>query len=312
MACIRRKAWLGRCAAVGLAVGSALAMLLPQAAEGSQAQVLDKPTTRRAAQPEEIRFKSSDGVLLRADLWRCPLPRPGLILLVPGFAQHKGTGTMRFIAGLLSPCADVLVLDLRGTGSSDGLYTFGAREYLDVQAALGWAQSSYHDLSVLGFSLGAYIALRASVEGPLRPTRTLLVSLPERFETVISSGGVVSFLRRGMWQQNSDPLAVKEDADTLFRWGAPFMPKPLATALAGRATVPLHFLSGGLDLLVYPSQSLAAYQASPAPATWTLWPTGRHAEHMALKHPEAFVEWVRGCMLFDGKDKQNDPFGAPQ
>jgi alpha-beta hydrolase superfamily lysophospholipase len=278
-----------------------------QAAQPGQPEVQSRAAP---PQPLALRLRASDGVRLGADWWRCARPGAGLIVVVPGFAQRKGTGTMHYIAALLTPTADVLVLDLRGTGDSDSLFTFGAREYLDAQAALAWAQGRYTDVSLLGFSLGAYTALRACVEGPLRPGRALLVSLPQRLESVISSGGLFSFLARGLWQQRSDALARDEDADTLFRWGPPFLRKPRATDLARRAALPLHFLAGAQDLLVYPGQSRAAFDAAPAPATWTLWPDGRHAEHMALRHPAAFAAWVRACLRFRGADKETEPFGG--
>jgi pimeloyl-ACP methyl ester carboxylesterase len=257
--------------------------------------------------PEEIRLRAVDGVRLRADWWHGNELSPRLLLVLPGFAQHKGTGTMRFVCGLLTPSADVLCLDFRGTGASDGRYTFGAEEPRDAQAALAWALPRYRDVSLLGFSLGSYIALRASVEGPLEPRRTLLVSLPVRLERVIFGGGVWSFLTRGVWEQRRDGLAVPEDADTLFRWGPLFLPKPKAPELAARADLPLHFLSGAQDRLVFAADSRLSFDADPGPATWTLWPDGRHAEHMALKHPAAFADWVRTRLAWAGTGKVETP-----
>jgi pimeloyl-ACP methyl ester carboxylesterase len=261
--------------------------------------------------PVEVRLRASDGVLLRADWWRGATPTARLILVLPGFAQNKETGTMRYIATVLTPTADVLVLDLRGTGRSNGEYTFGAEEPRDAQAALAWARAHYADVTLLGFSLGSYIALRACVEGPLRPQRGLLVSLPTRLEGIISSGGVFSFMFKGLWQQRKDKLDVPEDADTLFRWGPLFLYKPKAPDLAALAKVPLHFLSGGHDLLIYPTESRLSFDVVPAAATWTLWPDGRHAEFMALKHPHDFAAWVRDCMDWTGTGKQINPFGVP-
>jgi len=86
------------------------------------------PVIMPAEVPEELRFRASDGILLRADWWHGATPTARLILLLPGFAQNKETGTMRFIATELTPTADVLVLDLRGTGRSAGRFTFGAEE----------------------------------------------------------------------------------------------------------------------------------------------------------------------------------------
>ncbi|HTB22148.1 MAG TPA: alpha/beta fold hydrolase [bacterium] len=266
----------------------------------------------RAETPEEQRFRAADGVRLRADWWHGATPTARLILVLPGFAQNKATGTMRFVAGLLTPTADVMVLDLRGTGESDGEFSFGAEEPRDAQAALAWAKPRYGDVTLLGFSLGSYTALRACVEGPLRPQRGLLVSLPVRFEGVITSGGLWTFLTKGLWAQKKDVMAVPENADTMFRWGPLFLHKPKAPALAAHATLPLHFLVGAEDQLVFPWTSRLSYDAVPGTATWTSWPDGRHAEAMALKHPGDFTRWVRACMDFHGTGKRADPFGVPR
>jgi alpha/beta superfamily hydrolase len=280
------------------------------------AAVLSPAPAAAAARSLELRqtvsLTASDGTSLRADWWHGGTDTAGIVVVLPGYAQHKGTGTMRYIAGELSPTSDVLVLDFRGTGDSAGSFTFGAQEPEDAQAALQWATERYRDVTLLGFSLGSYTALRTSVEGPLRPDRALLVSLPVRLEGIISSGGVFSFCFKGVWQQAHDPLVVPEDADQFFRWGPLFLPKPKAPDLAAQAAIPLHLLSGAKDLLVYSDQSRRSFDAIPGAASWTLWPDGRHAEHMALKHPQAFADWVQHCRQWTGTGKAEDPFGVPE
>jgi alpha-beta hydrolase superfamily lysophospholipase len=243
---------------------------------------------------------------LGMDWYRDAALKPRLIVVVPGFAQHKGTHTMRFVAGLLTPTADVALLDLRGTGVSHGRFSFGQNEPKDVQAALAWAQAQrYADVALLGFSLGAYSALRAAVEGPLKPDACLLVSLPTRVEGIIGSGGVLTFLFKGM--MHTDPLAIPQDADIFFRWGPLLGPKPVAPDLAPRLQAPAHLLVGALDELVYPAMSRESWERLPAPATFSQWPDGRHAEHMALRHPRAFAAWVAQALAWRGA-KQEEPF----
>lgn|GEM_PF-977651 len=283
----------------------------PFASKASFGPALRAEKPREKSGPDEIRLTAVDGVTLRADWWHSYKPSARLVLVLPGYAQNKGTGTMRYIAGEISPTADVLLLDFRGTGQSDGYFTFGAEEPMDAQAALKWALARYGDVTLLGFSLGSYTALRTCVEGPLRPKRALLVSLPVRLEGIVSSGGVFSFLFRGLWQQIEDPGAIPEDANQLFRWGPLLMTKPKAPDLAAQAMLPLHLLSGSKDLLVYFSQSRRSFDSIHGNATWTLWPDGRHAEHMALKHPAAFAAWVRDCLDWVGTGKLENPFGVP-
>jgi alpha-beta hydrolase superfamily lysophospholipase len=124
-------------------------------------------------------------------------------------------------------------------------------------------------------------------------------------EGIIGSGGVFTFLFKGML--HSDPLALEQDADIFFRWGPLLGPKPPAPDLAGRLQAPVHLLVGALDELVYPAMSRQSWERLPAPATFSQWPDGRHAEHMVLRHPRAFVAWVEQALAWRG-GKQEEPF----
>ena len=256
--------------------------------------------------PELVRLQAVDGMLLKADWHHSATPTASLVLVLPGFIQHKGTGNMRFVAALLSPTVDVMVLDFRGTGASNGLFNFGADEAADVQAALAWAQPRYRDLSLLGFSLGAYTALRAASQGPLHPQRCLLVSVPDNVDGILGSGGVFTFLFKG-WGHH-DKLAQPEEGDLFFRWGSLLVPKPTAQFLAQGTVLPLHFLVGLKDELAYPRISRQVFDAASGPATWTSWGDGRHAEHMALLDPQGFKAWVDDCRGWRGTQKMLAPF----
>jgi pimeloyl-ACP methyl ester carboxylesterase len=261
-----------------------------------------------SAAPLEVKLSAADGMQLKADHYRGDTPTARLVLVLPGFAQHKGTGNMSFVAGLLTPTSDVLVLDFRGTGASNGVFDFGGSEAADVQAALAWALPRYKEVDLLGFSLGAYSGLRAAVEGPLRPAKCLLVSLPENIDSIIGSGGVGTFLFKG-WLHN-DKLAQKEEGDIFFRWGTLLMPKPTAPLLAQKAAMPLHLLVGFRDQLVYPRLSRASFINAAGTVTWTQWADGRHAEHMALLDPPAFAAWVHDSLAWQGHGRADDPFDS--
>jgi pimeloyl-ACP methyl ester carboxylesterase len=243
------------------------------------------------SEPRYLTLSAADGTRLSLGLHSRATPTARLLLVAPGFGQRAGTETMRFIAGLLTPTCDVAVLDFRGTGGSFGFYSFGEDEAQDLQAALAWAQARYKGVDLLGLSMGGYIGVRCAVEGPLRPQRLLIASAPTWVEEVASSFGIFAHPFDQAWNQHR-PVA-HGSVDPFFRWGSVFGPKPKADAIAKDLTVPLHVLVGGQDHLVFPSLTRRIFDAAPEPKTWTLWPEGGHAEHLALEDPPGFAAWVR-------------------
>jgi alpha-beta hydrolase superfamily lysophospholipase len=241
-----------------------------------------------------LTLSAADGTRLTLALFEAATPTAQGLLIAPGFGQRSGTETMRFMAGLLSPVAEVAVLDFRGTGDSGGLYNFGADESQDVQAALAWAQARWSRVDLLGLSLGGDISVNSVAEGPLRPRRLLAVSPPPDVEDVVLTLGI--FTHPLDLLEGHGKAVAHGSVDPFFRWGWVFAPKPNAVASAARLTVPAHFLAGGGDQLVRAGRSRRIYDAAAGPKSWTLWPEGGHAEHMCLEDPPAFAAWVRQCL----------------
>lgn len=87
---------------------------------------------------------------------------------------------MRAVAAVLAGHCGVLAVDLRGHGRSGGLSTVGDREVADIAAAVAHLTGrGYRRVAVLGFSMGAAVAVRyaglrggvaaaVSVSGPSR------------------------------------------------------------------------------------------------------------------------------------------------
>jgi pimeloyl-ACP methyl ester carboxylesterase len=115
---------------------------------------------------QPVTFPARDGIPL--DGWWISAPQPNgrTLMLVPG---HNGSrdGDTGQAAALARAGFDVLLFDLRAHGTSGGeQVTFGAREYLDVLGALDWlqAEKGIQRVGLVGFSMGAGIALRVAAE----------------------------------------------------------------------------------------------------------------------------------------------------
>lgn len=112
---------------------------------------------------ETVRFEAADGTALEA--WY--LPAPGTlwpVLFFHGYATSRASllDEAAAVRGLGHP---VLLVDLRGSGGSDGDRTsLGVREALDVQAAADWIGARLPDrdgLFLYGQSMGGAAVLRA-------------------------------------------------------------------------------------------------------------------------------------------------------
>jgi pimeloyl-ACP methyl ester carboxylesterase len=242
------------------------------------------------AQPVSLTFSASDGLRVHARLWAGPREGGRLLQLSPGFGQHSGTRSFTALAQYLSPLAAVLVLDYRGNGLSQGSFQFGADEHRDLAPVLAWARKGYAHVSLMGFSLGAYTAVRAVAEDGERPERLLLVSCPTKVEEIVWSGG--AFLQPLLLPFDAWPTKVKGGNDFFFRYGWFFRAKPSAVTLAKQARLPAHFLVGRRDWLVFPRLSRKVRRAWGGPSSWTEFEEGGHAERMFHHEPERFVAWV--------------------
>ncbi len=248
-----------------------------------------------AADCKYFTFTTSDEVKLFAEFKSGPKPScQRLIIVAPGFAQHHATRSMQALTSGLTSTADVLIIDFRGTGESYGYYWFGAKEHLDLEPVLNWARPQYSDITLLGFSLGAYSSLRACVEFPGLADRLLLVSCPTQVEDIILSGAAFLNPLAVAFRQTS--FQIKPEDDIFFRWGPILAAKPSGAELAGNIQIPCHFLVGGQDTLVYESLSKKVYNAVKVSKSWLKIVNGVHAEQIFLQDPDFFTIWVRANM----------------
>jgi pimeloyl-ACP methyl ester carboxylesterase len=242
---------------------------------------------------EQHRF-TEDGVLIAANYFQSKKRNASrLVILAPGFAKTKDGYPMKEICQDLIRYGDVLCLDFRGVGKSEGRYTFGANEYKDLKPFLEWGKKNYRQNVLVGLSLGAYHAFRAAHAWPELVNQVLLVSCPSQLEDVLTTLGP---LRQG-WAIVSDGKALRKrltiQANPFFRWGNPFSSKPKAEWLAPGLRVPVSFLVGGKDRLVLKSLSRKIYDQVPNRKSWTEVAGGNHAEFLYIENRAAFMSWLK-------------------
>ena len=212
------------------------------------------------------------------------------IIVVPGFAQSaKSENFLKLCEDLSGPEKAVFCLDLRGTGDSEGRYSFGGREHFDILAALDFARARYQSIDILGFSLGAYSSLRAAAETKDYADRLFLVSCPTSIEEILFKG---SFFRHVL-HVLTNLSKFKDDGGYIFRWGNPLSKKTNVAKLAVRAELPVHFLSGRSDRLIPPKMSKKVFDATQVEQkSWFELDDGFHADMMYVHNPLVFKTWL--------------------
>jgi pimeloyl-ACP methyl ester carboxylesterase len=246
-----------------------------------------------ARRPMELTLRARDGVAIAARLQPGPGKAGGtLIIVAPGFSQNKDTPIMRKACDILASYGDVLCLDFRGTGRSEGRYHFGAQEQLDLEAAFRWAKGRYRETELMGFSMGGYIALRAAAEYPGNVTRLYLVSAPSHIKDIAYTLGPLRQLLSMPFRPAVRKVRAWAGRDYFFRYGSLRLPMPYGQDLAAKLKdTPTSMLVGGRDQLVLSQLSRKIFDALPQPKYWTKLERGYHAEYIPAMLEKEFRDW---------------------
>lgn len=133
-----------------------------------------------------------------------------------------------------------LRFNFRGVGASDGEYADGVGETADALAAIDWLTARHPGLPLwlAGFSFGAYVALRAQSQ---RPVKLLVTVAPavERFDT---SGVVLPTMPWLLVQGDADEVVAPQ---AVLDWVAGLAKPPQLAVLKGAG----HFFHGRLNEL---------------------------------------------------------------
>jgi pimeloyl-ACP methyl ester carboxylesterase len=138
-------------------------------------------TARKSHEVLHREAKTSDGVVIAYSWWRRPARE--LLILAPGFWRVRLARENLFLANFFVRRGyDVVALDFRGHGDSQGAYTFGTFEAHDLKAvvdSLVGEGRPYRRFALLGLSMGGMISADALAKWPELPCRALvMVSSP--------------------------------------------------------------------------------------------------------------------------------------
>lgn len=194
-----------------------------------------------------------------------PGPAEGrAFVLAHGFTHGTAKPATRAAIAAFARHGAVVAADFRGHGRSGGRSSVGRDEVHDLDAVVGWTRAAgYSSVTVVGFSMGAAVAVRQAALGVDRPDAVVAVSAPARWYVRESVP-----MRRLHWLLEH-PLAVALGAAVGVRLGEPWQDLPPSPVeAASLIAVPLLLVHGTEDEYFGPSHAIALQDASRAGELW--------------------------------------------
>ena len=231
-----------------------------------------------------------DGTTIFADWYTGTPTRQAALIVVPGYIMHKDDPDFAAMSRDLSRDFDVLCLSLRGHGKSPGIFTFGAKEWMDVAAGIIEGRRAHRRIFLLGFSLGAGASLKAS-SGTHGPDGMVLVSVPASYGRIWKRPGII--LTVFSWYPGSGNLFGVRQLNPLTA-EAEF----IGTAHALES--PVLFIHGDTDRLVPISHARAVFEVTGSERReFAVIRRGGHAEVLYREDRDEFLglvrRWLASC-----------------
>ncbi len=210
--------------------------------------------------------------------------RKAAVVIAPGYFQSHSTKTFKSIAGDIEKYFDVIAMDFRGHGKSQGLYTFSAREKNDLKAVIDYARPSYQRIGVLGFSLGGSVAIIEEAEF-------------KNIDSIVCVGSPMDFRKvefKKWWKPAAWKVAIKGfERGAGARPGSPFHKKvkPI-DVISSISPTPVLFVHGSKDPTVNVRHSLMLFERAGDPKDLQIFYKGSHAEEIYRRFREEFIKVV--------------------
>lgn len=211
----------------------------------------------------------------------------GVYVLAHGFTHGIAKPATRAAIGAFAQHGAVVAADFRGHGKSQGRSSVGRDEVLDLDAVVRWTRSAgYPAVTVVGFSLGAAVALRQAALGADRPDVVVAVSAPARWYVRESVA-----MRRLHWLLEH-PLAVQMGAALGVRLGEPWTDLPRSPVeVAPDIDLPLLLVHGTNDGYFTPAHGIALQDASRDGQLWIEPGMGHGETGMTPELAERIADW---------------------
>lgn len=238
---------------------------------------------------KDIRLKTEDKIVVSLNHYSSD-KRDTVLIICPGCFMCKDAKPFLNMAEDFFEHIDVIAMDFRGHGKSSGLFTFSAKEHLDLKAVVDYAKKRYEKIILLGFSLGAATAIiytekHKGIDG------VIAVSAPTDFEKIenhfLKKEAVVPAMEK--FEFGKSPT-LRPGNITLKKI------KPI-DVVSKISPVPILFLSGGKDPIIHYWHAEKLFEHAREPKKLTVFQDGFHAEDLYRKSKRKFIDtcidWYR-------------------
>lgn len=208
-----------------------------------------------------------------------------VIIIAHGAYNNKDTFLFRRIADAFSKEYDVIAFDFRGHGKSSDTFTWTAQEQKDLLAIIAYAKENHYTrIGVIGFSLGAAIAL-IEASHYQNIDSVIAVSPPADLGSIN-----YHFWEKDMWQDLKLNFGIKGRGKGI-RPGNPSLKKIRPIDIVDKVSpTPILFLNGEKDWLIKPSHSQRLFERAKDPKALKIIKGGGHAERMFDVFPDQFMK----------------------
>jgi len=213
-----------------------------------------------------------------------------LIIVCPGFFNSKSNSGIRKSIDIVSGSHDVMIFDFRGHGESGGKFSWTAKEPLDLEAVLDYAEGcGYKKIGILGFSLGAAVSIIVAARKP-EIKSMVLISTPYSFWDInyhFWEPEMFSDLKANM-ECNWEGKGAKIDHV--------FMEKERPIDAVGKIkNNSILFIHGAKDWVIKDYHSKKLYNSATVhEKKLEIFNDGLHAERLIEQYPERMNEFVSG------------------
>lgn len=208
-----------------------------------------------------------------------------VLILVHGWFMTKDSRSFKQMAEEFSKSFDIISMDCRGHGKSDGQYTFTVEEDKDLKCVVEYAETSYENIYLMGFSLGAAIAILYGAKHD-DISKIIAVSPPSRFEKI----------ENRVWHPNAwiptfqkfelkTWLSIRPDYAQLL-----FGKKTAPADVIKDVKYPVLFIAGEKDPTVCEWHTRALYEKCKSAKEYYFVKDGLHAEDLFIADKEGFVK----------------------
>ena len=209
-----------------------------------------------------------------------------VVILAPGWFMTKDSKSFKQMSEIFSKYSDVIAMDFRGHGKSGGLYTFTSKEVNDLSAVMEYAKQYYKKIYIMGFSLGAAVALIIGSKDD-SVSKIIAVSAPVCFEKIENK----------VWKKEAwIPTLQKCELKRWFSIRPSVIPnkkiKPID--IVEKIKCPTLFLAGEKDPTIESWHTKALFTKAVCDKKFELFENCCHAEDLFIQN-ENKTTWRQNC-----------------